>query len=369
MGAPGRAASSGATLTRYMRWLESERGLRFDDYQALWRWSTEDLEAFWGSIWDFFDVRADAPYERVLARPLDAGCGVVPRRPAQLRRARLRGQGRRRTSRSSHASELRDERRGDLGRAARAGRGARRRAARARRRAGRPRRRLPAEHPRDGRRLPRLREPRRGVVELLAGLRRAQRGRPLRPDRAEGPAGRRRLRLRRQALRPPRRRRAARRPRCRRSSAPWCSPYLDGAPRPRRPARRDDLGRAARVRRRRRARVRAGRRSTTRCGCSTRRARRACPRRSSRARAGSSWSTSRSSTCTSTRRRATGCSGSPRPGWMMWNFLVSGLLTAGHDPALRRQPRLPEHGRAVGLRRRHRHDVLRHERELHRGAA
>ena len=56
-----------ATLTRYMRWLEAERGLRFDGYAELWAWSTEDLEAFWGSLWDFFEVRSQQPYERVLA--------------------------------------------------------------------------------------------------------------------------------------------------------------------------------------------------------------------------------------------------------------------------------------------------------------
>jgi acetoacetyl-CoA synthetase len=54
-----------ATMTRYMRWLESERGLSFDDYDALWRWSTEEIEAFWASIWEFFDVRSS--YEEVLA--------------------------------------------------------------------------------------------------------------------------------------------------------------------------------------------------------------------------------------------------------------------------------------------------------------
>ncbi|MDQ1741475.1 MAG: acetoacetyl-CoA synthetase [Pseudonocardiales bacterium] len=54
-----------ATMTRYMRWLETERGLSFDDYAALWRWSTDDLEAFWGSIWEFFGVQAN--YEQVLA--------------------------------------------------------------------------------------------------------------------------------------------------------------------------------------------------------------------------------------------------------------------------------------------------------------
>ena len=55
-----------ARMTEYMRWLEAERGLRFDDYHELWRWSVEDLEGFWSSIWDFFEVRADGGYERVL---------------------------------------------------------------------------------------------------------------------------------------------------------------------------------------------------------------------------------------------------------------------------------------------------------------
>jgi acetoacetyl-CoA synthetase len=54
-----------ATMTRYMRWLESEHGLSFDDYDALWRWSTEEIEAFWASIWEFFEVGAS--YDEVLA--------------------------------------------------------------------------------------------------------------------------------------------------------------------------------------------------------------------------------------------------------------------------------------------------------------
>jgi acetoacetyl-CoA synthetase len=55
-----------ARLTEYMRWLEAERGLRFETYDELWRWSVGDLEAFWTSIWDFFDVQADGAYERAL---------------------------------------------------------------------------------------------------------------------------------------------------------------------------------------------------------------------------------------------------------------------------------------------------------------
>jgi acetoacetyl-CoA synthetase len=55
-----------ARLTEFMRWLETERGLRFDDYQALWRWSVDELDAFWAAIWDFFDVQADGDPAPVL---------------------------------------------------------------------------------------------------------------------------------------------------------------------------------------------------------------------------------------------------------------------------------------------------------------
>jgi acetoacetyl-CoA synthetase len=56
-----------ARLTEYMGWLEAERGLRFDGYDDLWRWSVDDLDGFWGSIWDFFDVQADGDRSTVLA--------------------------------------------------------------------------------------------------------------------------------------------------------------------------------------------------------------------------------------------------------------------------------------------------------------
>jgi acetoacetyl-CoA synthetase len=56
-----------ARMTEYMRWLEAERGLGFDRYEELWRWSVGDLEAFWGSIWDFFGVLADGERSPVLA--------------------------------------------------------------------------------------------------------------------------------------------------------------------------------------------------------------------------------------------------------------------------------------------------------------
>jgi len=55
-----------ARMTEYMRWLAEQRGLELDGYDELWRWSVDDLEGFWSSIWDFFEVQADGGYDRVL---------------------------------------------------------------------------------------------------------------------------------------------------------------------------------------------------------------------------------------------------------------------------------------------------------------
>ena len=44
----------------------TERGLDFQGYDGLWRWSVTDLEGFWASVWDYFGVRSHTPYSRVL---------------------------------------------------------------------------------------------------------------------------------------------------------------------------------------------------------------------------------------------------------------------------------------------------------------
>src|SRR5579872_5477587 len=63
---PSQERNQRAWLTRYRRWLEAERGLRFDGYPELWQWSVADIDAFWSSIVEFFDVRFETAPERVL---------------------------------------------------------------------------------------------------------------------------------------------------------------------------------------------------------------------------------------------------------------------------------------------------------------
>ncbi len=50
----------------YLAWLSAHRDRHFESYQQLWQWSVDDLEGFWSSIWDFFEVRAATPYREVL---------------------------------------------------------------------------------------------------------------------------------------------------------------------------------------------------------------------------------------------------------------------------------------------------------------
>ena len=55
-------------IGQYVQWLERQRELAFTDYAALHRWSVTDLEGFWSSIWQYFQVRAHSAPRQVLAR-------------------------------------------------------------------------------------------------------------------------------------------------------------------------------------------------------------------------------------------------------------------------------------------------------------
>jgi acetoacetyl-CoA synthetase len=62
----------------YQDWLAAERGLSFDSYDALWRWSITDLDAFWQSIWDFFALQSPTPHSAVLANRSMPGAQWFP---------------------------------------------------------------------------------------------------------------------------------------------------------------------------------------------------------------------------------------------------------------------------------------------------
>ncbi len=67
---PDAARVQATAMHRFMK----ETG--FEDYDALYRWSVEDSPAFWSALCEFCDVRFDRKPDKVLARPgdiMDAG--------------------------------------------------------------------------------------------------------------------------------------------------------------------------------------------------------------------------------------------------------------------------------------------------------
>ena len=64
---PAADARSRTRIGRFLDHLEDEHGLDLPDQEAAWRWSVDDLEAFWSSIVAEFDVRFHAPPQAVLA--------------------------------------------------------------------------------------------------------------------------------------------------------------------------------------------------------------------------------------------------------------------------------------------------------------
>jgi acetoacetyl-CoA synthetase len=63
---PAADAFADSSLGRFIDWLADHGHPRFETYDELWRWSVDDLRGFWGALWEFADVRSTTPYTAVL---------------------------------------------------------------------------------------------------------------------------------------------------------------------------------------------------------------------------------------------------------------------------------------------------------------
>jgi acetoacetyl-CoA synthetase len=75
---PSQARIERARITEFRSWLAAQRGLSFPDYEALWRWSTTDIDAFWQAVWDFFQIEATRPPTAVLGKRTMPGTEWFP---------------------------------------------------------------------------------------------------------------------------------------------------------------------------------------------------------------------------------------------------------------------------------------------------
>ncbi|SER82404.1 acetoacetate--CoA ligase [Psychrobacillus sp. OK032] len=63
---PSQSYIENSQMHQYMNWLKDKKGLTFTDYNELWKWSVNELEEFWKTIWDFSGVKAFRKYDQVL---------------------------------------------------------------------------------------------------------------------------------------------------------------------------------------------------------------------------------------------------------------------------------------------------------------
>lgn len=76
---PSASRCEAARITDFMRWLaRQDSRLHFDDYPSLWQWSVEDLDGFWKSVWEYFDIRSPSPYSAVLGKRAMPGAQWFP---------------------------------------------------------------------------------------------------------------------------------------------------------------------------------------------------------------------------------------------------------------------------------------------------
>ncbi len=63
---PGPERIAASRMHAYMAFVGERAGLDFKDYDSLYRWSIENTPAFWQSIWDYFEVRHSVAASRIL---------------------------------------------------------------------------------------------------------------------------------------------------------------------------------------------------------------------------------------------------------------------------------------------------------------
>lgn len=71
---PSQYFKDNSHLEHYRKWLSENRNLKFKSYQELWEWSVTEIENFWESIWQYFDIISHSPYKTVKSKHKMPNC-------------------------------------------------------------------------------------------------------------------------------------------------------------------------------------------------------------------------------------------------------------------------------------------------------
>lgn len=64
---PSAERIKNANMTGFMEFVKHRHNRRFTGYFDLYDWSINNMDDFWASVWDFVEIKASRPYEKVVA--------------------------------------------------------------------------------------------------------------------------------------------------------------------------------------------------------------------------------------------------------------------------------------------------------------
>lgn len=64
---PEETRKENSNIKRYLDWLNKEQNRSIENYEQLWNWSVTEIEAFWESIWNYFNIQSKRAYRSVLS--------------------------------------------------------------------------------------------------------------------------------------------------------------------------------------------------------------------------------------------------------------------------------------------------------------
>ncbi|WP_433700389.1 acetoacetate--CoA ligase [Nocardiopsis sp. CA-288880] len=114
---PDEARTESSNIVAFARWASENKGVRAFggeegspaasfDYDSLWRWSVTDVDGFWEAVWEYYGVRSETPYEQVLAERAMPGASWFPGATLNYARHVFEGRDDARVA-IRHATELR----------------------------------------------------------------------------------------------------------------------------------------------------------------------------------------------------------------------------------------------------------------------
>ena len=65
---PSAEFKNNSNLSRFIGWLQTEKGLAFSNYDQLWKWSNDEFEIFWEILLDYFQVQYDGHSAKTISQ-------------------------------------------------------------------------------------------------------------------------------------------------------------------------------------------------------------------------------------------------------------------------------------------------------------